>query len=376
VAEPARLAVRTGGAFYAAYFGVLGVVMPFLGPYLDQRGVSAVWVGLITAAFSLAKLIYAPTVGRLVDRGLWFPGILTLHVGLALVVAFTVPWLDRSSALALAFLAVGVGYGTVLPLVEAAVLERLPATGYGALRLWGSVGFVAVAAASAVVLGGDRMDLFPLCVAITLVAVGLSSAPFERAGRPAVRRRGGALSTGVWMLLVVLTLQQVSHGPYYAFFSIHLTANGWGNTAVSALWSLGVAAELVAFLFGRRLEGALGLERLLHLALLLTPLRWLILALPPTGAVLALAQTGHAVTFAAVHLAGVQLVQRIVPAGSERRAQALYSGLTFGLGIVAGTALAGPLYATIGGRGSFLAAALFSCLVVLIWFPVRHRLAR
>ena len=60
----------------------------------------------------------------------------------------------------------------------------------------------------------------------------------------------------------------------------------------------------------------------------------------------------------------------------ERRAQALYSGLTFGLGIVAGTALAGPLYATIGGRGSFLAAALFSCLVVLIWFPVRHRLAR
>ncbi len=33
------------GAFYAAYFGVLGVVLPFLGPFLSGRGLGAVAVG-------------------------------------------------------------------------------------------------------------------------------------------------------------------------------------------------------------------------------------------------------------------------------------------------------------------------------------------
>jgi len=51
---------------------------------------------------------------------------------------------------------------------------------------------------------------------------------------------------------------------------------------------------------------------------------------------------GHALTFAAAHLVGIQLVQRATPPASRRRARALYPGLTFGLGIVVGFALPGP----------------------------------
>jgi len=59
---------KKAGAFYACYFGVLGVILPFLGPFLYQRGLDAVAVGLVTAAFSLAKLGYAPFLGRWIDR--------------------------------------------------------------------------------------------------------------------------------------------------------------------------------------------------------------------------------------------------------------------------------------------------------------------
>ncbi len=144
--------------------------------------------------------------------------------------------------------------------------------------------------------------------------------------------------------------------------------------AISALWSLGVLAELGAFFAGGFLETRLGLGKLLGLALLLSPLRWLVLAFPASTATLVVAQLGHAVTFALVHLAGIQLVQASVPAGAIRRAQSLYSGLCFGLGIVVGTALAGPLYGATGARGSFLAAAALSAVIFLAWLPLARHL--
>jgi PPP family 3-phenylpropionic acid transporter len=362
--------------FYGAYFGVLGVVLPFLGPFLESRGVAAVGIGLITALFSLAKIIYTPAVGALVDRGVWFRGLLSLHTVLAVALALAIRWLDGPWALGLALFVIGIGYGTVLPLIEAAILERLPEGRYGLLRMWGSAGFVAFSAAAAALISRYGMEAFPLLVAVSLCLVALACLPFERSARPDTAHSSGTIPRTVWVLLGLLTLNQVAHGPYYAFFSVHLQDVGVSAAAISALWSLGVVAELGAFFAGGRLESALGLQRLLGLALLLSPVRWVLLALPPSTPILVAAQLGHAITFALVHLAGVQLVQASVPAGAVRRAQALYSGLCFGLGIVVGTALAGPVYAASGAWGSFLAAAALSAAIFVAWLPLSRRLGR
>jgi len=370
------VASKHAAPFYAAYFGVLGVTLPLLGPYLEDRGVAALGVGLITALFSLPKLVYAPVLGARVDRGLWFRGVLTLHLAVSIVAAAAVGRLDGAWALGVALFLVGLGHGTVLPLVEATVLERLPPGGYGPLRLWGSLGFVAAAAAAATLVAQGGIEGFPLVLAASLVLLALTCLPFERSAHPPHQPSRGSIPVTVWWLLALLTFHQVAHGPYYAFFSIHLRAAGYSGPVISGLWSLAVVAELVAFMSGGFLERRLGRRRLLGLALLVSPLRWLLLALPPSWAGLVAAQLGHAATFALVHLAGIQLVQAGVPAGAVRRAQALYSGLTFGLGVVAGSALAGPLYGKLGGAGAFRAAALLSCVLFVAWLPLARRLAR
>ena len=265
---------KRSAPFYAAYFAVLGIVLPLLGPYLDRRGVAAVGIGLITALFSLAKLVYAPFVGATVDRGLWFPGLLALHMAVSVAAAISIPRLGGPWQLGAAFFAVGVGYGTVLPLVEAAVLERLPAAGYGALRLWGSVGFVTAAAVAAAVVARFGVAGFPFLLTASMVILALACLPFERIARPAHPPSRAGIPATVWGLLALLTLHQVAHGPYYAFFSIYLRSVGYGGAAISALWSLGVLAELVAFRGGGWLERRLGRPRLLGVALLLSPLRW------------------------------------------------------------------------------------------------------
>lgn len=355
---------------------MLGVVLPFLGPFLSQRGLEPVAVGLVTAAFSLAKLGYAPFLGGWVDRGRWFSGMLSLHMAVAIVAAVVIVRVADAWALGAAFLVAGLGYGTVLPLVEAAVLERPPTRGYGYVRWWGSAGFIAFSTVAALVLGGGRLDLFPVALLVSLVILSLVAVALEGEARPRQMGGSGAWVKGpVWIVLVILTLHQVAHGPYYGFFSIHLREYGMGTGLIAGLWSLAVLAEMVAFVKGASLQKRFGLRGLLGLALGLTPLRWLLLALPPTLPVLIVAQLGHAMTFAAAHLAGVQLVQELVPADARRSAQALYSGLAFGLGIVIGTAAAGPLYAAVSGRGSFLVAAGFSAMVAAAWFIVAPRLS-
>ncbi len=354
---------------------MLGVVLPFLGPFLSERGLSAVAVGLVTAAFSLAKLAYAPFLGRWVDRGRWFPGMLSLHMVVAVAAAVVVLWAADPWVLGAAFLVMGLGYGTVLPLVEAAVLERPPVRGYGIVRWWGSAGFIVCAMLTAFLLGGARLGRFPIALLASLVVLGLVALTLEGEARPRHATGPGARVTPeVWALLIILTLQQVSHGTYYGFFSIHLRENGFGTGLIAGLWSLAVLAELVAFVKGASLQRRFGLRGLLGMALGLTPVRWLLLAMPPTLPVLVVAQFGHAITFAFVHLAGVQLVQQLVPEGARRNAQALYSGFVFGLGIVIGTAAAGPLYAAVSGSGSFLVAAGFAAVVAVAWILVAPRL--
>jgi len=368
---------KHAGAFYAAYFGVLGVLLPYLGPYLQLRGIGAVGIGLITAAVSLAKLLYAPVIGHLVDRGAWLRGLLTLHALLAVVCGAAVWWLDSTASLGLAFFFLGLGYATVLPLVEAAILERMPPKRYGTVRVWGSVGFIVLATAVAPLLAGPALVRFPFYLAGILGVLVVTCIPFEEGARPRHEPSdGGSLPAAVWVLLVLLTLHQVAHGPYYAFFSITLAGEGYSNAAIGGLWSFSVLAESLAFAFGGRLQERVGLRRLLGLALLATPFRWLLVSVSGALPVLALAQAGHALTFALAHLAGIQLVQRAAPVGARRRAQALYSGLTFGLGIVLGSALAGPLYAALGGRGTFAIAAAFSALLFAGWIPLAPHLGK
>jgi PPP family 3-phenylpropionic acid transporter len=363
-------------AFYATYFAVLGLVLPFLGPYLQENRLSAVAVGLITAAFSMARLLYTPFISMLVDRGHIFRGLLTIHLLLAVLAAAALATGLTPLMIAVAFLLIGLGYGTVLPVVEAAVLEQVSGSTYGRLRLFGSVGFIVTAVLAGQLLSHESLHLFPLLLAAILILLAVCCWPFERSAHPASTGADAdrRIDWQVWALLVVLTLHQVAHGPYYAFFSIHLEESGYSHSSIAFMWSLGVIVETAAFAGGGLLQGRLGLRRMLRLALLLTPLRWLLLAAPLSLPLLVLVQSGHAVTFAMAHLAGVQLVQRLVRPGSRRLAQSLYSGLSFGLGMVVGTASAGLCYSRCGGSTSFALAGLLSVLVLLLWLPLHRHL--
>ena len=373
--------VRLAG-YYFLFFAGLGVVLPYWSPYLAHLGFTPAEIGELMGIFLVVRMFGPPLAGWLADRsgsalGLVRGGCLfTAAVFPAVFVGSSYAWIAAIMAL-FAF-----GRASTLPLFETITLNHLDGQTerYGRIRLWGSIGFIAsvLALGPLIELHGDRWMLW--ACQILFAALALDSLLLPRpapTATPTARRTTGFWHTlrrpEVLALMGAALLMQISHGPYYAFFSIFLEAQGYPASAIGALWALGVVAEVLLFLFAERLLGRFPLRALVLAALALASLRWALTALFVTQwVVLGGAQLLHAASFGLFHAVMIAYVQRIFSGPLQARGQALYSSVGFGLGGAIGAIAAGYAWTTLGPDGTFLAAAvapLLGIVVVLVGLP-------
>ena len=83
-------------------------------------------------------------------------------------------------------------------------------------------------------------------------------------------------------------------------------------------------------------------------------------------AVLALAQVLHSVTYGACHSAAIAAINRCFPGGARSRGQALYAGVSFGAGGLAGGLLSGWTWDWLGGELTFVLASLYALIGLLL----------
>jgi PPP family 3-phenylpropionic acid transporter len=161
----------------------------------------------------------------------------------------------------------------------------------------------------------------------------------------------------VLWFLAACVLMQASHAPYYVFYSIHLEDAGYRPQAIGMLWGVAVACEVIAMLRMPAILGRFGTLPVMAGCLLLASVRWWICAATVAAPALALAQTLHAASFAAFHVAAVTHTHRLF--GEDRRAsgQAIYGSATYGAGNVLGMVVSGLLYEQAGMRPLFTLAS-------------------
>jgi PPP family 3-phenylpropionic acid transporter len=175
------------------------------------------------------------------------------------------------------------------------------------------------------------------------------------------------------MLLAAGFCMAASHGALYAFLSLHLEALGYSATTIGALWTLGVAAEVLVFLFLPQLFRRFPLSGILVASLACAVLRFLAIGwgARELGIVL-LAQLLHGATFGAFHAAAVAAVHRVFPEHAQARGQTLFSSVSYGAGAAAGFLIAGWAW---DGGGAPLAFSL-SALAALAGAFFAARLKR
>ncbi|MBF0156398.1 MAG: MFS transporter, partial [Magnetococcales bacterium] len=351
-------------AYYAVYFGILGVWIPYWSLYLDALGHGAEAIGTLLAISLGCKVLGPPVWGTLADNGSRRQVIRL--TSLASFLAFCLFFLDSGFAtLAVAMATFSIFQSGPMVLVEVSTLEAVKRTGgdYGRVRLWGSIGFILSAFSLGRVIGdrGPGIILWVIALLLllgVLVALALPESGEAPGNKREGKKAGGWMETGKclasipglgWFYLCSL-MMQMSHGAYYGFLSIHLAGEGFSPTAIGFLWALGVAAEVVVMFHARWLGLRLGYSTLWLGSVLFAALRWGIFAVTLWWPLLVLAQIFHAFTFGTFHIASVERLFEGVPAGIRATAQAWYAALSFGIGLGLGTWLSGYLFGPIGAN--------------------------
>ncbi len=343
--------------------------MPFWAPYLAELGFSGAQIGELMA-ITLATKIIAPNVwGWLADRaGVRMPiirlGALTALLAFAGVLFHSGYWW-----LAVVMMLFSFFWNAILSQFEATTLLVLGRSShrYALVRLWGSIGFILVVAGLGWLLDRLSIQWLPWIMLVLLAGLYLSTLhvhepldekPTYDGGNAllAVLRRPEVIA-----LLLACFFMQASHGPYYAFFTLYVEAQGFSRAFAGQLWALGVVAEVMVFVLMPRLILRFGAWPLMTLTLVLTTLRWWLLAtVPESMAALVLIQLLHAASYGVYHAAAISLIHLYFPGRLQGRGQALYSSLSFGLGGAVGSLTSGYLWDGVSPASVYLFATLLA----------------
>ncbi|MFZ5723347.1 MAG: MFS transporter [Pseudomonadota bacterium] len=362
-------------AFYFAYFAVLGAMVPFWSLFLQDRGFSLTDIALLTA-IPMATRIVAPNLwGWIADHRQQRLPIVRLG-SLAAILLFCGVWfVDSFAGMALVMTGYSFFWNAVLPQFEVVTLNHLGPriAEYSRVRLWGSIGFIGAVIGLGAVFDLISVAWLPAFMLALMVAMWVSAWTLGEVQEARHERRGSDTfavllrQPVVWMLLLACLLINLSHGPYYTYFSIHLEERGWTRLGIGGLWALGVIAEVLVFIYMHRILNGLGAVRVLAGAATGVVVRWLLLAyLVDSLAALLLAQVLHAVTFGFLHAAAIHLAHRLFTGSSQGRGQALFSSVSYGVGGAGGALLAGALWPYYGAQVAFVAMSAVGVAALLI----------
>ncbi|MBL4622046.1 MAG: MFS transporter [Immundisolibacteraceae bacterium] len=361
-------------SYYLFYFAILGATVPYWNLYLLDIGFSPLEIGWITAITLTVRIIAPNLWGWLADRSGQRMAVVRWGMALALGSFMLVAMDTRFVWIAVTLSLFSFFWNACLAQFEANTMNHLADQNsrYGLLRLWGSIGFIAVVGGGGVLLERYGIGLLIPLVEILIVGALIASLLVpSHPGKPQDESQRPLLSVmkqpKVILFLLVVVLMQASHGPYYTFFSIYLESLGYSRGLVGYLWALGVVAEVGVFILLARWLPILGVSRVLLFSMVLAALRWVLIGVAADSlVVLLIAQLLHAATFGAFHAAAIAHVHELFSGRNQGRGQALFSSAGFGLGGALGGLYSGYAWEGIGPSGTFLIAALLAAIGALL----------
>jgi len=367
--------------FYAFYFMVVGALVPYFGLYLQSLDFNAKQIGFIASILMLTKIIAPNIWGWLSERSGKRLKLIRLGCLLA-VISFAAIFFNQSFLwLAWVITVFTFFWNAVLAQFEVVTLDHLveQPERYSQIRVWGSLGFVAVVVALGWVFDRIAITYLPHFIFVFTLLIWLSSLSVKEASHreyapSALGFRQILRKPAVYYFLIASFLLQLSHGPYYTFYSLYLESYDYSRTTIGLLWALGAVAEIAVFLVMHRLMPRLGVGPLFIWSLALTVCRWMLIALFPENLpLMVFAQVLHAFSFGTTHAVAMELVRQHFSGRHLGQGQAIYLSVGFGAGGAVGAVLAGQLWASSPSLTFTLAAVAAALALLAAWLGVRAR---
>lgn len=368
------------GFFYAGYFTVSGVQLPFFPVWLHYRGLTEDQIAAAVALPLFLRVLLAPLGGWLADRAPNRRFAIRIYTGLAFVIFLFAGSVDGFWPILAVTTASLMFWNIALPAAEALALTGVRRYGldYGRMRLYGSAAFIV-----ANIAGGIALSRFaPGAIFWALAGVLLLSALFslslpvtpravrvlDDAAREERAERSPRFILGNPVFLALMAaggLLQASHAMLYGFGSLHWESRGFTGTEIGALWATGVLAEIALFSMSGAVARRLGAGGLILAGGIGALVRWSVFPLDiGLGGYFGL-QLLHGLSFGASFLGTQMAILHRVPESITGTAQSI-SSMIGGLMMAGATAAAGPLYRNLGAEAFLIMLAPAAAALVLL----------
>ncbi|MGQ8364074.1 MFS transporter [Glaciecola sp. 1036] len=335
---------------YFFYFSLMGVFVSYVGIFLDDKGFSSEQIGILIATVSLARILGPNLWAGLADKTGKLGLILSGGSLLALIIFLPVFYVEQFVAYVFVFAAMMMFWTAILPQLEVSTVYACKDTrkGYGAVRLWGSIGFIVASVIVGFLLDVYSSIIIVIGACVSLFGLFLSTLTISTPNKVSHQHETKKsvlpllLNKSFIAFLLANTLLQISFGSFYSFFSLYTQQLGYLGWQTGIFMATGVFAEIFIFIYAVRLLKGFTVKRLLMLSLSLTTLRWLMLAfLAHHWWLILLSQVLHAFSFGLTHSASIHYLHQNFSSEFQSRAQAVYASVAFGVGGATGSYFAG-----------------------------------
>jgi PPP family 3-phenylpropionic acid transporter len=359
--------------YYAAYFAMVGVTLPFFPVWLLSQGLTPENIGIVIGCSTFVRVFFDPLVAQLADKkGIRQP-IMLLLVFFALV--FFLFYFVSTTFWSILFVTILYSSccGASQPLAESLTMLAVNSNKfeYGRVRLWGSLTFILAAIIAGKILVNNSPDIILFMILTTLSCLlvvtiflpNLKSSKVSDINFPIVPLLRN--KTFILVLLAAAFIQS-SHAVYYGFGTIHWQKAGISEVVIGLLWAEGVIAEVLVFIWGGIILRNASPIRLILLGGLAGIIRWIGTGLDDNLIILSILQILHGITFGATHLGIIYYIGNNVSEDLSATAMGLYAaitGLIMGLMVMA----SGQIYAVLDGHAYFVVAIIsaFGCMLCL-----------
>lgn len=363
-------------AFYFAFFVVTGLMVAYFPPYLAARGLGPAQIAWVIALPQIARVATPTLWGWLADRiGAQRAVVVCACAASALCFALLSHMRDFAQIAWLLALTSLISTAA-LPLVEAITLASLAGQPgrYGAIRLWGSIGFMAAVFGGGAWLDAHAVQLLPRAMlAFALALVGIAFLLPAPGVAPLRVTADVPLGRTAFAVLASALCMSVAHGTLYAFYTMHLQRHGYSTSLIGFLWMLGVLAEVAVFLFLPALFRRYALSTLLMASAACGVVRFALIGWTADWLVLLVAaQLLHAATFGSFHAAAVATVHRVFPPHAQGRGQTLFSSVGYGAGGALGAVAAGWAWEAAGPGVAFTLSSIAALAGLFFAYPLKR----
>ena len=348
----AETSTRGIRSYYFFAFGVIGCLVPYLSLIFHAKGLSDSEIGSLASIFGIAVIFIPPFWGHVSDQQRdprWVLAFLLAGSAAGMVLLALVQqmiWVWIAYALYAFF------FTAVLPLSNGLVFRVLDKRTdiFNKLRVWGSIGFIVLAAALWAPLSRFGQPVWALYAAggCCVVSIGLlfrlPSVPVHSQKLPGWHVIKAFRDRNFTLFMLAVFLVNCANSAHYTFTPRYFQALGMDPKWQGLISGFGVFVEVVFMLGLTPMRRLFGMKWLLTLGVAAWGARLLIQGAFPSIAVGILAQILHGPAIGWFLIGSSLYVNDQLPPSLRASAQALLTMIGYGIGKFCGNQAASWLF--------------------------------